>query len=84
METIKERVKMQIAEICEVDLDEVTEEADFIDDLGADSLKALELLASLEKEFGIKIPETSLKRMTSLKNTMDVLRDSMSAMAEIV
>lgn len=79
MENMIEKVRLLIAEICEVEVADVTEEAGFITDLGADSLKALELLASLEKEFNIKIPETSLKKMSSLKNTMEVLEQSMVA-----
>jgi acyl carrier protein len=57
MSTISERVKEIIAEHLGIDPDKVTEDDNFIDDLGADSLDTVELAMSFEDEFGCEIPE---------------------------
>lgn len=71
----KEDVRNIVAEVLEVEVEEVTDNADYVNDLGADSLKALELLATLEQEYGISIPETQLPRLTSFDNTLEVLEE---------
>ena len=68
-----DEVKKLVAEVLEVDECEITDNANFVDDLDADSLKALELLAALEKEYDIEISEEYLKSMTSFNNTLQVL-----------
>ncbi len=68
-----EEVKKIIAQVLEVSEENITGDSDFINDLEADSLKALELLAALENEYSIEIPESELKNMTSLNNTLNVL-----------
>jgi acyl carrier protein len=75
MENVKEEIKAIIADIIEVEVEEVLDDAKFIEDLGADSLKALELLATLEKKYQKKIPESGLKRLTTLNNTLQVLEE---------
>ncbi|RUM88010.1 MAG: acyl carrier protein, partial [Thermovibrio sp.] len=57
MENIEEKVKEIIADRLGVDPDEVTPEASFVEDLGADSLDTVELVMALEEEFGIEIPD---------------------------
>jgi acyl carrier protein len=56
-EEIIEKVKAVIVEQLNVDEADVTEEASFVDDLGADSLDIVELVMALEEEFGISIPD---------------------------
>lgn len=73
----KERVQEIIAEILDVEIEEVLENANFVEDLEADSLKALELLAALEREFGIRISENKLGKLRSLNETYDVLVEIM-------
>lgn len=73
MKNIKQQVRELIADIIEVEVENVQDETKFVEDLGADSLKALELLAQLEKEYKIKIPESNLKKLISLNATMSVL-----------
>ena len=58
---VAEKVKSIIAEQLGVKPEEVTPEASFIDDLGADSLDTVELVMALEEEFGIEIPGGKLK-----------------------
>ena len=60
-----ERVKNVIVDQLSVDADEVTLEASFVDDLGADSLDVVELIMGLETEFDIEIPEDQHSRRRS-------------------
>jgi acyl carrier protein len=57
MSDIAERVKKVVIEHLDVAPDKVVEDASFIDDLGADSLDAVELVIALEEEFGCEIPD---------------------------
>jgi acyl carrier protein len=63
MTNISERVKGIIAKHLGIDRDKVTEDANFIDDLGADSLHTVELAMSLEDEFSCKIPDEAAESM---------------------
>lgn len=65
-----------VAEILEVDPDELTESSHFIEDHGADSLRAVEILSRLEKKFNVVIPQEELPRMTSLNDTYQVLKEN--------
>jgi acyl carrier protein len=62
MATVDERVKKIIAEQLGVEEDEVTSEASFVEDLGADSLDTVELVMALEEEFGIEIPDEDAEK----------------------
>ncbi|MCR4391326.1 MAG: acyl carrier protein [Candidatus Acetothermia bacterium] len=57
MSEIADRVREIIAEQLMVDVEEVTDEASFVNDLGADSLDTVELIMEFEDEFGIEIPD---------------------------
>lgn len=63
MPSIAERVRSQIAEQLGVKLEEVVPEASLIDDLGADSLDAVELVMAIEEEFGIEIPDEGAEQL---------------------
>jgi acyl carrier protein len=77
MKELKEQVRELIADIIEVETEEVSGDTSFVEDLGADSLKALELLSQLEKDLEIGIHESNLKRLSTLNNTMAVLSEIM-------
>ena len=62
-EAVADRVRAIIAEQLGVKLEEVTETASFIEDLGADSLDTVELVMALEEEFGIEIPDEDAEKM---------------------
>ena len=72
---LKEKVREIIAELLEVEESEILDDSNFVKDLGADSLKALELLAALEKEYRIRIPEDKLGKLRTLNDTMVVLQE---------
>ncbi len=64
--TVPEKVKNIIAEQLGVKPEEVTPEAKFIDDLGADSLDTVELVMALEEEFGIEIPDEEAEKLVTV------------------
>ncbi len=65
-EAVNDRVRAIIAEQLGVKLEEVTDTASFIEDLGADSLDTVELVMALEEEFGIEIPDEDAEKMSSV------------------
>lgn len=70
MSNINERVKQIIVEHLGVEDAKVTENASFIDDLGADSLDTVELVMKFEEEFGIEIPETAAEKLATVKDAI--------------
>ena len=65
--TIEEKVKKIIVDQLGVDEAEVTPDAKFIDDLGADSLDTVELVMALEEEFGVEIPDEDAEKIATVK-----------------
>ncbi|MBM4163672.1 MAG: acyl carrier protein [Lentisphaerae bacterium] len=63
---LEERVKAIIVEQLGVNAEQVTPEASFIDDLGADSLDTVELIMAFEEEFGAEIPDEDAEKLTSV------------------
>lgn len=66
-------VKAIIAEQLGVKIEEVTETASFIDDLGADSLDTVELVMALEEKFSIEIPDEDAEKMTTVGEAIKYL-----------
>jgi acyl carrier protein len=73
MSTISERIKEIIAEHLGIDPDKVTEDDNFIDNLGADSLDTVELAMSFEDEFGCEIPEEAADSMFTVGDVIKFL-----------
>jgi acyl carrier protein len=73
MSNVSDRVKDIIAKHLGVDRDKVTEDANFIDDLGADSLDTIELAMSFEDEFGCEIPEEEADSMLTVGDLIKFL-----------
>ncbi|MBL4744085.1 MAG: acyl carrier protein [Cycloclasticus sp.] len=71
MSNIEERVKKIVAEQLGIKEEEVTNEASFIDDLGADSLDTVELVMALEEEFDCEIPDDEAEGITSVQQAID-------------
>ena len=65
-EAVADRVRAIIAEQLGVKIEEVTDAASFIEDLGADSLDTVELVMALEEEFGIEIPDEDAEKMVTV------------------
>ncbi|MEW6408793.1 MAG: acyl carrier protein [Nitrospirota bacterium] len=72
---IEEKVKKIIAEQLGVDEGEVTPEASFVDDLGADSLDTVELVMAFEEEFEIEIPDEDAEKMVTVQNVIDYIKE---------
>jgi len=68
-----ERVRSVIADELEVSEDEVTEQASFTDDLGADSLDLVELVMRLEEEFEIEIPDEDAEHIRTVKDAVNYI-----------
>ena len=75
MATVDERVKKIIGEQLGVEEDEVTPEASFVEDLGADSLDTVELVMALEEEFGIEIPDEDAEKILTVGKAIDYIKE---------
>ncbi|GAB0057253.1 Acyl carrier protein [Candidatus Magnetaquicoccaceae bacterium FCR-1] len=73
MSNIAERVKKIVVEQLGVDASQVTEEANFVDDLGADSLDTVELVMALEEEFGCEIPDDAAEKIVTVQQAIDFI-----------
>ncbi len=71
---LEERVKKIIVDQLGVDAAEVTSEASFIEDLGADSLDTVELVMALEEEFGIEIPDEEAEKIVTVKDAVEYIK----------
>ena len=80
-EEIFDRVKKIVAEQLEVDADDVTPEANFANDLNADSLDTVELVMALEEEFDIEIPDEAAEQIATVKAAVDYISNKVETPA---
>ena len=73
MSETADRVKKIVVEHLGVEADEVTEDASFIDDLGADSLDIVELVMAFEEEFGVEIPDDAAEKITTVRDAIEYI-----------
>ena len=73
MANIAERVKKIVIEHLSVDADKVVDKANFIDDLGADSLDTVELVMAFEEEFGVEIPDDAAETIVTVGDAVKFL-----------
>jgi len=76
MNEIQERVKAIIVDKLGVSESEVTNEASFTNDLGADSLDTVELIMELEKEFGLQIPDDQAQKISTVQDAIDYIQSN--------
>ena len=79
MAAVEDKVKQIIVEQLGVDEGEVTPNASFVDDLGADSLDLVELIMSMEEEFGVDIPDEDADKLKTVGDAMKYLQEHASA-----
>ena len=79
MSDISERVKKIVVEHLGVEPDKVTEQASFIDDLGADSLDTVELVMAFEEEFGVEIPDDAAEKIATVKDAISYIEEKQKA-----
>jgi len=72
---VADKVKKIIVDQLGVEEDEVTQEASFIEDLGADSLDIVELIMALEEEFGIEIPDEDAEKIATVKDAVSYIQE---------
>jgi acyl carrier protein len=73
MSSIAEQVKSIVAEQLGVKEEEVTNDASFVEDLGADSLDTVELVMALEEEFETEIPDEEAEKITTVQEAIDYI-----------
>ena len=78
MSDVADRVKSIVVEHLGVDEAKVSEDASFIDDLGADSLDTVELVMAFEEEFDIEIPDDAAEKSTTVKDAIDFIAEMKS------
>ena len=78
MSDVTERVKKIVIEHLGVEDEKVTENASFIDDLGADSLDTVELVMAIEEEFGCEIPDDAAEKILTVKDAITYLNEQAS------
>jgi acyl carrier protein len=72
---MEDKVKEIIAKQLGVDLSEVTDEASFIDDLGADSLDTVELVMAFEEQFGVEIPDEDAEKILKVNDALKYIKE---------
>ncbi len=75
MEVSQDKIKQSIADQLGVKKDEVTDNAKFVDDLGADSLDTVELVMALEEEFGIEIPDEEAEKLITVGDALRYIEE---------
>ena len=78
MSDVADRVKKIVIEHLGVDADKVTDNANFIEDLGADSLDTVELVMAFEEEFGVEIPDDAAEKITTVKDAISYIDEHKS------
>ena len=73
MSAVADKVKKIIVDQLGVDEEEVTQDASFVDDLGADSLDQVELVMAFEEAFGIEVPDEDAEKMTTVKDAVEYI-----------
>lgn len=74
-----ERVKKVVVEQLDANADEVTSEASFVDDLGADSLDVVELVMALEEEFDVEIPDEDAEKIATVADAVKYIDEKSKA-----
>ncbi len=75
--SVEERVKKIVGDQLGVDEEEITPDASFVEDLGADSLDTVELVMSFEEEFSIEIPDEDAEKIITVQNSVDYIKERM-------
>lgn len=72
---VEKKVKKIIADQLGIDVDEVVPEASFLDDLGADSLDIVELIMTMEEEFGLEIPDEDAEKIRTVQDVISYVSE---------
>lgn len=72
-----EKLRSIIAEILNIDEEEITEDSKFVDDLGADSLDIAQIMMGIEDEFGVEIPSDAAEGIVTVGDAVDQIKKAM-------
>ncbi|RJS87720.1 acyl carrier protein [Candidatus Bathyarchaeota archaeon] len=75
--SIEERMKKIISEILGIDESEITREARFVEDLGVESLDVVEMIAAMEEEFNIEIPDEEAEKNLTVGEAIDYIKEKL-------
>ncbi len=78
-ENLEQQVKEIVAKVIEIELEQITPDADFINDLGVDSLKAIEITGAIEKTFKIIVPEEKIRDIRTLNQAVSLTKQLLEA-----
>lgn len=73
-----EKLKKVIAEVLNVDPEEITLESTFMDDLGADSLDVFQIIMGIEEEFGIEIPADKAEKISRVEEAVEMIKNAIN------
>lgn len=73
-----EKLKKVIADVLNVDPDEITMETTFVDDLGADSLDVFQIIMGIEEEFDIEIPAEKAEKITTVEEAVEMIKSALN------
>lgn len=73
-QSLEQEIKALIADIIEMDADQIDPNAHLVEDIGMDSMMALEILAAIEKKYKIQIPEEELPKITTVNKAIELAR----------
>ncbi|MCM1063434.1 MAG: acyl carrier protein [Eubacterium sp.] len=73
-----EKLKKVIAEVLNVDPEEITMETTFMDDLGADSLDVFQIIMGIEEEFDIEIPAEKAEKITTVEEAVELIKGALN------
>ena len=73
-----EKLQSIIAEVLNIEPDEVTMTSTFVDDLGADSLDIFQIIMGIEEEFGIKIPDDAAEHIVSVGDAVEQIKNAIN------
>lgn len=71
-----EKLQSIIAEVLNVDADEITQDTTFVDDLGADSLDVFQIIMGIEEEFDIEIPQEAAEKIVSVGDAAEAIKNA--------
>ena len=72
-----EKLKKIIAEVLNLDPDEITMESTFVDDLGADSLDVFQIVSGIEEEFNIDIPAAKAEKISTVEEAVELIKSAL-------
>ena len=73
-----EKLQQIIAEVLNVNADEITTETTFVDDLGADSLDVFQIIMGIEEEFDIEIPNEEVEKIVSVGDAFEQIKNALN------